>query len=65
MKHSKGTKVMEQAKAIADAASKRAGGQTPARRIGIAEGKFIVPDDIDADNDLIAELFHGSSEADS
>ncbi len=29
------------------------------RRIGIAKGEFVVPDDIDADNDLILELFNG------
>lgn len=28
-------------------------------RIGVASGKFIVPDDIDADDDEIAELFGG------
>jgi prevent-host-death family protein len=27
------------------------------RRLGIAEGKYVIPDDIDADNDLIAEMF--------
>jgi uncharacterized protein YlzI (FlbEa/FlbD family) len=27
------------------------------RRIGIAEGKFVVPDDIDECNDEIAEMF--------
>ena len=29
------------------------------KRIGIAKGKFTVPDDFDADNDLIATLFNG------
>ncbi len=29
------------------------------QRIGIAKGKFTVPADIDADNDLIAALFAG------
>ncbi len=29
------------------------------KRIGIAEGRFVVPDDIDAYNDEIAELFYG------
>ena len=33
-----------------------------AQRLGIAKGKFTVPDDIDADNDLILALFHGSDE---
>ena len=27
------------------------------RRPGIAEGKYVIPEDIDADNDLIAEMF--------
>ena len=31
------------------------------KRIGIAKGKFIVPDDIGADNALVAELFAGSA----
>lgn len=31
------------------------------KRIGIAKGKFTVPDDIDADNALVAELFAGSA----
>jgi prevent-host-death family protein len=26
-------------------------------RLGLAEGKYVAPDDIDADNDLIAEMF--------
>ena len=29
------------------------------KRIGIAKGKFQVPDDFDADNDYIADLFMG------
>jgi prevent-host-death family protein len=31
----------------------------PGQRLGVAEGKFIVPDDIDEDNALIAALFNG------
>ncbi len=31
-------------------------------RIGVAKGKFVIPDTIDADNDLIAELFMGREE---
>ena len=31
------------------------------KRIGIAEGEFTVPDDIDKYNDEIAELFGGAS----
>ena len=27
------------------------------KRIGVAEGKFVVPDDFDACNDKIAEMF--------
>jgi prevent-host-death family protein len=26
-------------------------------RLGVAEGKYVIPDNIDADNDLIAEMF--------
>jgi len=29
------------------------------QRIGIAKGKFMLPEDFDADNDLIAALFNG------
>ncbi|MCK9488489.1 MAG: type II toxin-antitoxin system prevent-host-death family antitoxin [Xanthomonadales bacterium] len=29
----------------------------PARRIGVAKGKFRAPEDIDAGNDLVAEIF--------
>jgi prevent-host-death family protein len=32
------------------------------RRIGIAKGKWVIPDDIDEDNDLIADLFEGKEE---
>ena len=32
-------------------------------RVGIAEGEFVVPDDFDADNEEIAKLFYGDSEA--
>jgi prevent-host-death family protein len=31
----------------------------PEKRIGFAKGLFTVPDDIDADNELIAKLFYG------
>ena len=31
------------------------------RRIGVAEGKFTMPDDFDADNEYIANLFTGGS----
>jgi prevent-host-death family protein len=38
-------------------------GEKPApRRLGLARGKFIIPDDIDVDNDLIAEMFYGTDE---
>jgi prevent-host-death family protein len=30
------------------------------QRIGIAEGKFVVPDSIDAHNDEVADLFLGT-----
>lgn len=32
------------------------------RRIGVAKGKFEVPDDIDAHNDQVARLFQGGQE---
>ena len=32
------------------------------KRLGVAEGKFIVPDDIDQDNALIAALFNGEQD---
>ena len=31
--------------------------ETTSKRIGIAEGKFVVPNDFDACNDKIAEMF--------
>lgn len=31
------------------------------QRIGIAKGRFIVPDDIDTSNDLIARMFAGDT----
>jgi prevent-host-death family protein len=31
------------------------------KRIGIAAGQFVVPDDFDADNEEIAKLFHGDA----
>lgn len=31
--------------------------ETTSKRVGIAEGKFVVPDDFDACNDAIAEMF--------
>ncbi len=32
------------------------------QRIGAGKGKFVVPDDIDADNDLIAAMFYNSED---
>ena len=32
----------------------------PGKRIGVAKGRFEVPDSIDADNAAVARLFHGS-----
>jgi antitoxin (DNA-binding transcriptional repressor) of toxin-antitoxin stability system len=29
------------------------------QRVGIAKGRFVVPDDIDTSNDLIAKMFNG------
>jgi hypothetical protein len=38
-------------------------GAGPARRrLGLAKGKFVVPDDIDQDNELIARMFYGTDE---
>ncbi|MCM1183187.1 MAG: type II toxin-antitoxin system RelB/DinJ family antitoxin [Roseburia sp.] len=34
-------------------------GQETGKRIGVAEGEFIVPEDIDKYNDEIAEMFGG------
>ncbi|WP_199221422.1 type II toxin-antitoxin system Phd/YefM family antitoxin [Desulfonatronum sp. SC1] len=34
--------------------------QPVAKRIGVAKGEFVVPDDIDADNEHIAALFQES-----
>jgi prevent-host-death family protein len=31
------------------------------QRIGIAEGKFVLPDDFDADNELIEAMFNGTA----
>ncbi len=31
------------------------------QRIGVAKGEFIVPDDIDADNELIEAMFNGTA----
>ncbi len=31
--------------------------ENTSKRIGVAEGKFVVPDDFDACNDKIAEMF--------
>lgn len=33
--------------------------QSPGKRIGVAEGEFTVPEDIDGDNAAIADLFAG------
>ncbi|BCS53611.1 type II toxin-antitoxin system Phd/YefM family antitoxin [Geobacter sp. SVR] len=31
------------------------------QRIGVAKGRFVVPDDIDGSNDLIARMFAGDT----
>ena len=31
------------------------------KRIGVAKGKFVVPDDIDAHNNAVAQLFAGGA----
>ena len=33
----------------------------PKVRLGLAKGKFMIPEDIDVDNDEIAALFYGES----
>lgn len=33
----------------------------PGRKLGIANGKYVIPDDIDGCNDEIAEMFGGES----
>jgi hypothetical protein len=33
------------------------------KRLGVAKGQFEVPDDIDAHNDEVAQLFQGGSAA--
>ena len=35
--------------------------RTTKRKAGIAAGKFVVPDDIDADNEMIASWFEGKA----
>ncbi len=32
------------------------------QRIGIAKGKYVIPNNIDEDNELIADLFEGKGE---
>jgi NAD(P)H-nitrite reductase large subunit len=57
----------DQANSIANATLahfSRFGRAAPIQRLGVAKGKFTAPDDIDADNDLIAELFYGSPKVD-
>lgn len=35
--------------------------QAVGRRLGVAKGRFVVPDDIDAHNDEVARLFGGGA----
>jgi hypothetical protein len=32
------------------------------QRIGVANGKYVIPDNIDEDNELVAALFEGKDE---
>jgi hypothetical protein len=32
------------------------------QRIGVAKGKYVIPDNIDEDNERIADLFEGKEE---
>ena len=34
----------------------------PGQRLGVAKGKYVIPDNIDEDNELIADLFEGKEE---
>jgi prevent-host-death family protein len=36
--------------------------QGSGHRIGVAKGKYVIPDNIDEDNELIADLFEGKEE---
>ncbi|MBQ9564843.1 MAG: hypothetical protein IJU98_04570 [Synergistaceae bacterium] len=45
---------------ILDAASYKNVGIVPARKPGIAKGKFICPDNIDEDNERISQWFEGN-----
>lgn len=40
-------------------AGSQGGAPKPKRIFGVAAGKFVCPDDIDVDNELIADLFEG------
>jgi antitoxin (DNA-binding transcriptional repressor) of toxin-antitoxin stability system len=35
--------------------------QRAGKRIGVAEGKWVIPDDIDQDNEVIAHMFEGKA----
>jgi antitoxin (DNA-binding transcriptional repressor) of toxin-antitoxin stability system len=35
--------------------------EQPERKIGVAKGKFVVPDSIDTDNEAVEQLFLGES----
>jgi len=39
----------------------RIGGTSRGKRIGVAKGKYVIPDNIDADNALIEKLFTGKT----
>ena len=36
--------------------------EPPPRRLGLAKGLFVLPDDFDADNEEIAKMFYGEDE---
>jgi prevent-host-death family protein len=36
--------------------------QGSGQRLGVAKGKYVIPDNIDEDNELIADLFEGKEE---
>lgn len=43
--------------ATGEVKANQAGINTQKRRLGLAEGKFVIPDNIDACNDEIAQMF--------
>jgi hypothetical protein len=38
------------------------GQSAPGKRIGVAKGKYVIPENIDEENPLIEKLFYGEAE---